>query len=146
MTYDLRNPFDKQSARTYLESLIQREAKVNITERRPRRTIPQNSYLHLIIGYFASQTGDTLDWVKQRYFKYLCNPDLFVKEREDKYLGHVTFLRSSADLTTEEMSVAIDRFRNWASSEAGIYLPEACKAEELEALAMEVEKYKVYLH
>lgn len=146
MTYDLKNPFDRQSAKTYLDNLIRREAKINITERRLRRTIAQNSYLHLIIGYFASQTGDTLDWVKQRYFKCLCNPDLFVREKKDKYLGCVTFLRSTSDLTTEEMSIAIDRFRNWASSEAGIYLPEACKAEELEALAMEVEKYRVYLY
>lgn len=146
MTYNLTNTFDQQSARTYLDSLIKKGAKINITERRPKRTIAQNSYLHLLLGYFASQTGDTLDWVKQRYYKYLCNPDLFVRSREDKYLGNVTYLRSSADLTTEEMTMAIERFRNWAASEAGIYLPEATKAEELEALAMEVEKYKTYLY
>lgn len=146
MTYNLTNTFDQQSARTYLANLIKKGAKINITERRTRRTIAQNSYCHLLLGYFASQTGDTLEWVKQKYFKQLCSPDLFVRERKDKYLGNVTFLRSSADLTTEEMTVAIDRFRNWAAVEAGIYLPEATKAEELEALAMEVEKYKTYLY
>lgn len=35
-----------------------------------------------------------------------------------------TSWRSTADLDTKELTTAIDRFRNYSSKEAGIYLPE----------------------
>lgn len=145
MLYDLGNQLDLQNARTRLENLIRRGCIVEIREIRQRRTIPQNSYLHLLLGYFASQTGNTLEWVKQQYYKRLCNPDLFVGEKDDKLLGKVKYIKSSTQLNTEEMNLSIERFRNWAASEAGIYLPEPTSAAEIAALQIEVERYKTYL-
>lgn len=145
MIYNLSNPLDVQNARTRLELLVKRGSVAELTEKKPRRSLSQNSYLHLLLGYFASQTGNTLAWVKQQYYKKLCNPDLFIGECEDRFLGRMKYVRSSADLCTDEMNLSIERFRNWSASEAGIYLPEPANEAEINALMVEVEKYKTYL-
>lgn len=145
MIYNLSTPLDAQSARTRLELLVKRGSVIELTEKKPRRTLNQNSYLHLLLGYFASQTGDTLEWVKQQYYKKKCNPDLFIGEQEDRFLGRVRYIRSSAELRSDEMNLSIERFRNWAAAEAGIYLPDATNEAELAALQVEVERYKCYI-
>ena len=146
MVYNLSNQLDVQNAKTRLELLIKRGSIVELTEKKQKRTLNQNAYLHLLLGYFASQTGNTLDWLKQQYYKKLCNPDLFIGEREDLFLGRVKYVRSSADLRTDEMNLSIERFRNWSAAEAGIYLPEATSEAEIAALQVEVERYKTYLY
>lgn len=146
MLYNLSSPLDVQNARTRLEMLVKRGCTIELSEKKAKRSLSQNRYLHLLLGYFASQTGNTLEWVKQQYYKKLCNPDLFIGEREDLFLGRVKYVRSSADLSTDEMNLSIERFRNWSSAEAGIYLPEATSEAEIAALQVEVERYKTYLY
>lgn len=146
MIYNLSSQFDAQNARTRLEHLVKRGSVVELTEKKPKRSLSQNAYLHLLLGYFASQTGDTLEWVKQQYYKKLCNPDIFIGEREDRFLGKVKYVKSSAELRTDELSLTVERFRNWAAVEAGIYLPEPTNEAEIAALAVEVERYKTYLY
>lgn len=145
MIYDLRNPLEVQKARLRFETLINRAAVVELKEKLPKRSVSQNSYLHLILGYFASQTGNTLEWVKQRYYKHKCNSDLFLRHKEDAFLGKVSFLRSSSELTKDEMTLSIERFRNWAASEGEIYIPEPTNIAEVTAMTIEVEKYKEYI-
>ena len=145
MTYNLHNPLECDNARFRLEALIKRGGIVEITEKKPKRTLSQNNYLHLCLAYFASQTGNTIEWVKQQYFKKLCNPDIFIGERYDQYLGKVKYVRSSAELTTQEMTDSIERFRNWSSAEAGIYLAEPNEDLRIAAMQVEVERYKQYL-
>ncbi len=126
MTYDLANPLHCRLASELIKSLSEKgKDVVEIKVRRPKRTLRQNAYLHLILSFFASQHGCTTEYVKQRYFKLLVNPQSFVVEREDKFLGKIKILRSSSDLNTEEMTLCIERFRNWSASEAGIYIPSA---------------------
>lgn len=146
MIYNLSNTLDVRNAKTRLDLLVKRGSVIELTEKKPRRSLNQNAYLHLLLGYFASQTGNTLEWVKQQYYKKLCNPDIFIGEREDKFLGKMKYVRSSADLRTDEMNLTIERFRNWAASEAGIYLPDPTNEAELAALQVEVERYKTYLY
>ena len=145
MIYNLKNPLERANFITRANPLSETEKIVELTEKKPVRTIQQNKYLHVIIGYFASQCGYTLDYVKDNYFKKLCNKDIFVRETDDKYLGKVTIVRSSASLDTSEITTAIDRFRNWASAEAGIYLPEPHEEEMLTYAMQELERYKQYL-
>ena len=99
----------------------------------------------MILSYFACETGNTLEWVKREYYKILVNPETFVREREDPWLGRVKYLRSSADLDKGEMTLTIDRFRAWSSVEAGIYLPSPDEHRLLELAEMEVERNKEYL-
>lgn len=146
MIYNLSNILDVQNAKTRLQHLISRGCIIELTEKKQKRSLNQNSYLHLLLGFFASQTGNTLEWVKQQYYKKLCNPDLFIGEKVDQFLGRVKYVRSSADLNTEEMNLSIERFRNWSAMEAGIYLPEPTNEAEIAAMQIEVERYKTYLY
>ena len=101
------------------------------------RSLSQNAYLHLLIGIVAMEVGETLEYAKTEYFKRLANPSLFVEAHRDKLTGRETErLRSSAQLTKEQMTEAIDKFKKWAATQ-GIFLPnsqdrELCKMAEVE--------------
>lgn len=145
MVYDTSNPLDNANFLLRAKKLAERGKIVELTEKKPRRSLPQNKYLHVILAYFGTQTGNTLEWVKQQYYKKLVNPDLFIREKEDKYLGKIKVLRSSADLDTCEFSLSIERFRNWAAQEAGIYIPSADEAILIQQMEIEIERNKEFL-
>lgn len=145
MIYDLINPYDREKFKRRVNALYQRQNVVELNEHKPRRTTPQNSYLHLLLGMFAMETGNTLEFVKQEYFKRLVNPDLFVERRYDKYLGEIEVLRSSRDLNTGDMTTAIERFRNWAAAEADIYLPAPNEQEFIDSIEREMQCKRIWL-
>lgn len=145
MIYDTSNPLDKANFLLRAKKLAESGKIVELTEKKPRRSLPQNKYLHVILAYFGTQTGNTTEWVKQQYYKKLVNPDLFIREKEDKYLGRIKVLRSSADLDTSEFSLSIERFRNWASQEAGVYLPSADEYIIIQQMEIEIERNKEFL-
>ena len=145
MIYNTSNPLDKANFLLRAKKLAESGVIVDLTEKKPRRSLPQNKYLHVILAYFGTQTGNTLEWVKQQYYKKLVNPDLFIREKEDKYLGRIKVLRSSADLDMAEMSLSIERFRNWAAQEVGIYIPSADEAILIQQMEIEIERSKEFL-
>lgn len=145
MVYDTSNPLDKANFLLRAKKLAESGKVIELTEKKPRRSLPQNKYLHVLLAYFGTQIGNTLEWVKQQYYKKLVNPDLFIREKEDKYLGKIKVLRSSADLDTSEFSLSIERFRNWASQEAGIYLPSADEYIIIQQMEIEIERNKEFL-
>lgn len=145
MLYDLSNELQAAQFNTRAASLVKKGVIVDLTEKKPRRSTNQNSYLHVILSYFAVETGNTLEWVKQQYFKKLVNPSIFIRETTDKYLGKMKILRSSADLDVGEMSTAITRFRNWSSSEVGVYLPSADEERLIQLMQIEIERNKEYI-
>ena len=143
--FNLSNPLDNANFLLRAKKLAESGKIVELTEKKPRRTLSQNSYLHVTIAYFACQYGCTIEWAKQRYFKQLVNPELFVREKDDEFLGRVKYLRSSADLDVSEMSLAIDRWRNWCSMEASIYIPSADEAILIQQMEISIEHNKEYL-
>lgn len=145
MIYNLSSPLDKANFLLRAKKLVESGVIVYLTEKKPRRSLPQNKYLHVILAYFGTQTGNTTEWVKQQYYKKLVNPDLYIREKEDKYLGKIKVLRSSADLDTAEMSLSIERFRNWAAQEAGIYIPSADEVILIQQMEIEIERNKEFL-
>jgi hypothetical protein len=143
MKFDLTSEIDVIRFREKAEYHIRKKTpNVELTE---KRTNPQNSYLHLILGWFAIESGNTLEYVKQNYYKRLVNPVIFIRTKDDKYTGKTEVLRSSADLTTAEMTTSIKRFRNWAADEAGIYLPESGEDEFLKHIQSEIQKYNLWI-
>lgn len=91
-------------------------------------------------------TGNTAGWVKTQYFKRGANPDLFVRERDDPFLGGRTrYLRSTTELDKEETSLAIERFRDWASQVAGVYLPAPEEREMVAQARVEAERARQYI-
>lgn len=145
MVYDTSNSLDKANFLLRAKKLAESGKIIELTEKKPRRSLPQNKYLHVLLAYFGTQTGNTLEWIKQQYYKKLVNPDLFIREKEDKYLGRIKVLRSSADLDTAEMSLSIERFINWAAQEAGIYIPSADEAILIQQMEIEIERNKEFL-
>lgn len=146
MIYDLNTDIDRARFERRVVALREKRVLVELSEKKPRRTHPQNAYLHLLIGEFAMQTGNTLDWVKQEYFKRYCNAEMFVRRRTDD-LTHkeVEVLRSSRDLDTGEMTTAIDRFKQWAAVECGIDLPDAEDREWLGYIEREMQHQREWL-
>lgn len=143
MQYDLANQLQRQTFITRCKALLDKGVVVDLAER-TFRSRNQNNYLHLLIGVVAMETGTTVAYAKEWYFKRLCNKDLFVTTRTDRYAGQVELVRSSADLTQEEMSMAIDRFKRWGS-ENGIYMPSPGDESLLREIAIEMGRNRSYL-
>lgn len=143
MLYNLATELDRQRYQAKSELLLKRGAVVELTEKM-QRTRAQNSYLHLLIGVVAMETGNTLAYAKEVYFKRIANPGLFVQHYNDSLAGEVEILRSSADLSKEEMQEAIDRFKRWGA-ENGFYLPNPGDESLLQAIELEMARMKAYL-
>ena len=143
MQYDLTSDLQRQAFQSRVDSFLERGVVVELTEK-TFRSKNQNNYLHLLIGVVAMETGNTLDYCKEWYFKRLCNKDLFITTKADKYAGQVEVVRSSADLTKEEMSMAIDRFKKWGADN-GIFMPNPGDESLLREIAIEMGRNKAYL-
>lgn len=65
MLYDLSNPLQAEQFKSRSALLVKNGKIVELTEKKPIRTDRQNRYLHVILGYFASEMGNTLEYVKQ---------------------------------------------------------------------------------
>ena len=144
MIYDLSNALHLESFKLRCNALVKKRVIVELTERKPRRTSQQNRYLYVIIGLLASELGETTEYVKEQYFKRLCNPEIFIRTKEDQFRGNIEVVRSTSDLDTVEMSTAIDRFRNWAATE-GYYLPSPEDDAMLAMAEREIIRNNTYL-
>lgn len=143
MVYDLSSDFQRKSFLARMDNLMEKGAVVELTEK-AFRSPNQNRYLHLLIGVVAIETGNTLEDAKKWYFKETCNPDLFHVQHRDKMGNCIDHIRSTAELTREEMSTAIDRFKRWGA-ENGIYMPNPDDASLLKAIEIEMGRMKSYL-
>ena len=98
MLYDLSSELQRESFLVRVEQLLTKRCVVELTEK-TFRTRNQNSYLHLLLGVVAMETGNTLADVKEYYFKEICNSDLFHRQHFDKLGNCIDTIRSSTDLT-----------------------------------------------
>ena len=144
--YDLNNQYDVQKFKAKVQELLHRGGGVELKRVYAVRSNQQNRYLHLLLGFFGSEFGLSLDEVKVDYFKRKVNADIFVREQMNKKGKMVKYLRSSAELDKQEMTTAIERFRNWSSSVAGLYLPSANEKEALLWVQKQIEQDKEYLY
>lgn len=145
MQYDLSNLLHKEQFKMRCNYLFSKGCIVELTEKKPKRATQQNKYLHTLLGFFACETGNTLEYVKQNYYKKLVNPAIFTRKINDKFLGEVEVLRSSTDLDTAEMTTSIERFRNWASAECGVYLPSPDEERLLQLMEIEIDRNKTFI-
>jgi hypothetical protein len=137
MKFNLAVPAEANRAFTYLTDLVGKEAIAEVTKISPKRSLNQNSYLHLIIGAFGQHFGYTLDEAKQIYKEM--NKGIYAYVKKER-----TFYRSSADLSKEEMAKSIDLFRE-KSDEAGYPLPLATDQGWLREIENAIEQSKYYL-
>ena len=143
MVYDLSSDFQRKAFLARVDNLMEKSAVVELTEK-AFRSPNQNRYLHLLIGVVAIETGNTLEDAKKWYFKETCNSDLFHVQHRDKMGNYIDHIRSTAELTKEEMSMAIDRFKRWGA-ENGIYMPNPEDLHLLKEIEIEMGRMKSYL-
>jgi len=134
MIYDLSKNIDVERAKRRFTTLLEEQTVITLTKK-AKRTLKQNSYLHLLIGWFAMELGYTVAETKQMYKRV--NRELYEYTKND-----VPFIRSSSDLSTEEMALSIDRWRNYSADKAGVYLPAANEEQFLSEIEIEMSKNK----
>lgn len=144
MKYNLSEAIGRERFKRRCNELYKKGCVVELTKK-TQRTLNQNAYLYVILSYLAMETGNTVEYVKREFFKIECNKALFVTTDIDKILNkEVLKIRSSSDLTTVEMTTAIERFRNW-SADNGYYLPSPEEQAFLQEIEIELDKQKQYL-
>jgi len=144
--YDLSIEKDAQDAQNAFLRHLENGNVIELTKKNPERTLSQNAYLHVILSYFALEYGERTEYVKQEIFKKIVNPDLFKIVYENEKRGYLRIeWKSTRDLTIDEMSVAITRFRDFSSKEAGIYIPTADEHKYITQIKQEVWRNKIWL-
>ena len=138
MRYNLANLLETAQADEYLKKLMKQNAIVEIKKVNPQRSLQQNKYLYLLLGIAGMEWGYSVEEIKTLW-KRKISPSIFVYEKNKN-----KFLRSTADLTTKELTDAIEQLRKF-SAEQGLYLPEPHEEERLRYYANEVEKQSNYL-
>ena len=148
--FNLHNEYERQQFKAHCNKVYEECIKapiglVEVKKKHRQRSSSQNAYLHVCLGYYASEFGYSIDEVKQDIFKRKLNKDIFEVERVNKRGQKVVRLRSSRDLDTDEMTRAIERFRNWSSAVAGLYIPSPNETDALFAAQQQIDKYLEYL-
>lgn len=132
MIYPLSNPQEATKATEYLKQAIRNGWLVEIKRKLPQRSLNQNSFFHLLVGYFGIQQGYSLEEMKAVVKRHMS--DVFVYEKN----GY-KFMRSSAGLDKEEMTKVIDRLYRLAA-DMGVTLPLVDNAETQALMSNEIEK------
>lgn len=143
--YNTSNPLEKQQFLLRASKLAEGGKVVGLGERRPQRTLNQNAYLWLILGYWASQTGYTKNEAEAIYKEINKDTYFIVKEI---YGEQVTYIRHTYELDTKEMTLSIDRFRNWSANNDAcpVYIPAPNESYYFLEMEMEIDKVKEYLY
>lgn len=135
MRYNLSDSKGIQDAKEHLNGLIRLGKWIEIKQVATNRTLSQNSFFHLLLGYYGSQVGYFPNEAKTIVKRAM--PDIFVYEKNGE-----KFLRSSADLSGKEMQKVLDRFYVLAG-EQGVELPLADNEESRNLMINEIERAKV---
>lgn len=144
MIYELSDAADRDKLLTaVLRDIEKAGGTVEYTHRR-QRSLNQNSYLHVLCAFFACQYGCSEDYAKRIFYKQTCNADIYRMTRRNNRGEFYDDWRSSASLSSEEMSVSIDRFKIWAA-EIGITLPDADDHKFIVHCQKEIERNKQFL-
>jgi hypothetical protein len=116
MIFDLSNNIDKNKAAFKLDEFIKDGKVIELSEKKKKRTIKQNSYMHVLFSLLAIELGYTLEETKT-VLKRECPFMVYDKEG-------MKFLKRTRDLNTKELTDFIEWVRNYAGK-IGIYLPSS---------------------
>jgi hypothetical protein len=96
-----------------------------------------------LFSYIAAEFGTSAETVKIHY-KRVINPELYIFQ--ENFLGEkMARLKSSAELTKEEMMISIDKLHAWYRENADLRLPQAEDREWIRELENQVEKHDYWL-
>jgi hypothetical protein len=115
MIYNLDLELDRQEAKQKLITFIEDKKIIELSIKRFKRSNKQNKYIHVLFTLFGLEFGYTIDEAKT-LIKRECSFMLYEK-------NGIKFIKSTAILTTEEMTKFIEWFRNYSQITCGLYLP-----------------------
>ena len=138
MIYDLNDPRQYMDALDFIEHAKQNNIQISLENKKQQRTTQQNKYYWLILRYFGLQYGCTKTEAEY-YFKQICTPDIFCRKKKDKEDRIIYIVRSTSQLTKQEMISAINNFSVWCSQRQ-IELPRPEDKEMLRYAEQQVER------
>ncbi len=138
MRYDLSDNQQAKEASDFLAASMMRDKIVEIKVVRQRRSLKANAYLHLLLQIFGSEFGYSLAEAKTIYKRDVA-PGIFVYYKNDQ-----PFIRSSADLTSKEISDSIEQLKRY-SAENGLVLPEPENEEMIRHYEKQIQTNERYL-
>ena len=137
MILDLSNDLDKKKFREYGNKLFSEGRKVEIKELKGKRTIKQNSYLHICITLYAIHFGEILEDAKSD-LKQNC-PFMICKRNGQERT------KRTRDLDTKELTDFIEWIRNYAGQN-GCYIPTSEEyLTNYNQIEKEIQIHKPYL-
>ena len=139
MKYDLSLKTDLEKCKARLNTLAQKGAFVEVTDKTKRST-KQNAYLHVLLTALALELGYNLETIKVQIYKAAANKDLFLRQRKGK-LGVKKYWRSSSDLDIQEMTDSIKALKEFASQH-GIYLPEPHEEQAIRQIQKNYDNFR----
>lgn len=146
MIYNPSNPIDIERALVKIHHFIGLNQVFELTRKQVPKTYPQIKYVHLILGWFALEYGETVEYVKLEYFKKLVNPAIFKYDFINRKTGEIREeYKSLANISKDEMTLSINRFRDYSAKEAGIYLPQPSDLSILQEIEIQIKNNQQYL-
>lgn len=146
MIYNPKKPVDVKRATDKLLYFIQTGKPFEMKLLPEIKTLKQNNYFHLIVGWFAFEYGDTTEHVKQYLIKKIVCAEIFKTEFTNKLTGEIREdYKSFASISKQETTYVINKFRDYASKQAGIYLPAPEEKDFLKEIEVQLKNNQQYL-
>lgn len=144
MIYDTSNPLDNANFLLRAKKLAEKGKIVELTEKKPRRSLPQNNFLWLCLSYWGSQTGYTKEEAETIYKNV--NSDIYYTRRVIAGID-VEYIRHTYELDTAEMTASIEKWRNWAAMNDAypVYIPSPEDYQLVQMMEIEIERNKEFL-
>lgn len=155
MKYNLVLKSDRQKLREYAEYLCAQGEKAEansisaygaeLRQMKPPQSGQQLRFAFVCIGYFAAEYGISKYEAEWTYFKDIVNHDIFYKTKLNKKGEPIKYVRHMDELDMGELALAITRFRNFASSEFEMYIPDSTDYAFMIHAEKVIEENKEYL-
>jgi len=137
MKFDPKNPIDLEKSKVRYDYLVKKGDPFELKGIRKKRTIKQNSYLHVVITLYAINFGSTLNEAKTD-LKRECHFMMYQKDGKK-------YLRETKRMNTKELTEFIDWIRNYSSMN-GCYIPTSEEyLQNICSIDNEIERLKEYL-
>lgn len=119
MRFKINNPSDKEAIKNYIQKLPDgKRYTVEITMKRDKRTVNQNSLYWLWLTCISNETGNEKDILHDEFGK------MFLPKRSGNFFGeYVEKAVSTTSLDTKQFTEYLDKIQAFVTSEIGIILP-----------------------
>lgn len=138
MRYDLSNDNEYREALNWLVLCMAQDKVIEMKVVRKTRSIKANAYYHLLLGICGSEWGYSLQEMKIMHKRDI-SPNIFIYFKNDK-----PFTKSSAELTTKELSDSIEQLKKYAA-EQSLILPEPTDEDAMRHWERQITKDERFL-